>query len=271
MTEKFRTPRKIARRLTYSALAMKKIHNWPAFMFNYALGLKAKSRYRFRNDACLAISRGIDHASIVEIFLNEEYGRVNDGAVIIDVGANIGVFTVFAMTTARDVRVFAYEPSAEFYPTLLQNLRLNAGCGRAHSFNLAVAADDRGRDLYLDSDAFFFPTLVRARDSRSQESERVNSLTLAQIMESNKLDEVDLLKMDCEGSEYEILYSSPGSHLRRIKEIRMEYHNIDSGERQLEGLTQFFDRNGLAVTQVRRTSKTNGTLWARRRDIGRHN
>ena len=42
----------------------------------------------------------------------------------------------------------------------------------------------------------------------------------------NALERVDLLKMDCEGAEYEILYGTPDRYLERIREIRMEYHQL---------------------------------------------
>ena len=83
-------------------------------------------------------------------------------------------------------------------------------------------------------------------------------------MDANHLERVDLLKMDCEGAEYEILYSTPSSHLQRISEIRMEYHNLDSGDRHVEGLKRFFAQSGFAVTHLRPASETGGTLWARR-------
>jgi hypothetical protein len=120
------------------------------------------------------------------------------------------------------------------------------------------------RELYLGGGHFFFPTLMVATNSDNVEQMEVPCTTLMEIMESNHLEHVDLLKMDCEGAEYEILYSTPLSHLERIAEIRMEYHNLDSHERHVEGLKRFFTRSGFTVTHLRPTSETNGTLWAKR-------
>ncbi len=47
MAESFRSPRQILRRLRYLPLARKKIRNWPAFMYHYALGLKPAKPYHF--------------------------------------------------------------------------------------------------------------------------------------------------------------------------------------------------------------------------------
>jgi FkbM family methyltransferase len=268
MTENFRSPWKIARRLGYLPLAIKKIGNWPTFIFCYALGLVPKSSYRFRNGAQVVIARGIDHVSILEVFLNEEYGtKISDDAVVIDLGANIGVFTVYATSSARNVQVYAYEPFPDFCALLEENVRLNGQDEMVHCFNTAVASEAGTRDLYLNGGQFFFPTLVSATNNDSQEHVTVCCTTLAQVMESNHLEHVDLLKMDCEGAEYETLYPTPSAYLKRIAEIRMEYHNLDSRERHLDGLKRFFTRSGFIVTHLRPTSETNGTLWAKRESV----
>jgi FkbM family methyltransferase len=213
----------------------------------------------------LTITRGIDHVPILEIFLNEDYGIIPDDSIVLDLGAHIGVFTIYATTTARNVVVYAYEPHPEFCSVLKENIRLNRRKNETvHCFNAAVASETGTRELYLGGGQFFFPTLVGAPNGDSLEHTEVPCTTLMEIMESNHLEHVDLLKMDCEGAEYEILYSTPPSHLKRIAEIRMEYHNLDSPERHLEGLKRFFTRSGFTVTHLKPISGTNGTLWAKR-------
>jgi Methyltransferase FkbM domain len=52
--------------------------------------------------------------------------------------------------------------------------------------------------------------------------------TLADFLQERRLESVDFLKMDVEGSEWEILHSTPMSVLRRIRHIALEYHEIDA-------------------------------------------
>ena len=218
----------------------------------------------FRNGAQLMITRGVDHVPILEIFLNEDYGIIPDDSIVLDLGAHIGVFTIYATTTARNVVVYAYEPHPEFCTVLKENIRLNRRDETVHCFNAAVASETGTRELYLGGGQFFFPTLLGTPNGDSLEHTEVPCTTLMEIMESNHLEGVDLLKMDCEGAEYEILYSTPPSHLERIAEIRMEYHNLDSHEHHVEGLKRFFTRSGFTVTHLKPISGTNGTLWAKR-------
>jgi hypothetical protein len=90
--------------------------------------------------------------------------------------------------------------------------------------------------------------------------------TLAEICDANALTRVDVVKMDCEGAEYEILYDTPPACLERLKEIRMEYHDAGAPPRDLASLTGFLRGHGYEVVLCRATGPANGTLWARRRD-----
>ena len=264
MAENFRSLSKIARRLRLTPLVASKVKNWPTFMYNYALGLTPAEGYFFRNGARIKIGRGVDHVPIIEIFLREDYGKMKDGSVIVDLGANIGVFTIYATVTAADTTVYAYEPLAGFYELMQENVRLNSRDAAVHCFNYAVAGDSTTRTLYVQGTDFFFPTLIGNDSKDGQESIEVKCTTLAEIIESNRLDRVDMLKMDCEGAEYEILYPAPPQLLERVKEIRMEYHNLDKDRRNLDSLREFLVGNGYTVTRVWATSETNGNLWAER-------
>ena len=55
-------------------------------------------------------------------------------------------------------------------------------------------------------------------------SVKVKCITLEDIFNEYKINQCDFLKMDCEGAEYDILLSTGGETLRKIKQINMEYH-----------------------------------------------
>jgi FkbM family methyltransferase len=267
MTRSFRSPAKIARRLKITPLAARKLTSWPRFMCNYALGLVPETPYEFRNRARIMIGRGIDHVPIIEIFLREDYGAVADGAVILDLGANIGTFSIYAATTARDVTIYAYEPMAEFYRLMKENIRLNRLGGTIKCFDSAVSSDTQMRELFIEGADLFFPSLVAPSLDGPTRKVRVSCTTLAEILDSNKLQRIDLLKMDCEGAEYEILYTTPARYFDRIREIRMEYHNLADDRSNREALATFLRGLGYEITLPQSTfTRTSGNLWARRND-----
>jgi FkbM family methyltransferase len=268
MVAGFRSPSKVARRLRLTPLAARKVKTWPRFMLNYALGVVPDRPYAFRNHARLLIGRGVDHVPIIEIFLREEYGTVADGAVILDIGANIGAFSVYAAMSARCVRVYAYEPIPEFYRLMQENIRINRLEHAVQCFNVAVAADQGLRELFLESRTFSFPTFLPSDADRATRTLSVPCVSLAGILDSHALERVDLLKMDCEGAEYEILYGTPDQHLERIREIRMEYHNLPSERCHGDALGTFLRSRGYEVTLTPTPSAaaTSGNLWARKHD-----
>jgi FkbM family methyltransferase len=212
------------------------------------------------------IRRGVDHVPIIEIFLREEYGSIQDDAVVLDIGAHVGTFTIYAATTAHGGRVYAYEPDPKAFEVLQANLRLNAVADSVRAFNVAVAGESSDRELLVSGTSFFFPTLVNEANAETIRTEgiRVGCTTLAEILDANALDRVDLLKMDIEGSEYEVLYATAAADLQRVDRIRMEYHNLDEESRNAAALRRFLVGHGYRIMHDRPTSDSNGTIWAER-------
>jgi len=264
VTQSFRSPAKVIRRLKLAPLISRSLSNWPSFLYNYAIGSVPTGAYSFRNGARVKIGRGVDHVPIIEIFLRQEYGLIPDGSVILDLGANIGTFSIYAATTARNVRVYGYEPEPAFFRLMQENIRLNRLEESIKCFNFAIGGERADRELFQSNVDFFFPTLVPPPDMATVTNTVVPCLTLANVLEANGLSNVDLLKMDTEGAEYETLYNTPPEQLSRIAQIRMEYHNLDSDQRNVSALKQFLKVNGFEVVREQANTQTNGQLWAQR-------
>ena len=58
------------------------------------------------------------------------------------------------------------------------------------------------------------------------------STTLEQIYSDGEIEQCDLLKIDCEGAEYEILFGASSELLDRTRRMALEYHNVGSGPQQ---------------------------------------
>jgi len=168
--------------------------------------------------------------TVVEIWGLQEYTAhrfysPKNGDVILDIGANIGLFSIWVARQAPQARVFAYEPVAENYAALQTNL---AGC--AHSVRVhqaAVGATD-GVGMMLDGGA-------RSLDHRltmasSDAGGEVRVVTLDQAVKETGGSPIDLLKVDIEGAELDMLAAASPSTLKRIRRVALEYHdNIRPG------------------------------------------
>lgn len=148
---------------------------------------------------------------------------IRPGDTVVDIGAHIGVFAIWAAQQAHAGRVFAYEASSTNHQLLLENKRLN-GAGNLHVENLGVF--DRPGEF-----AFYQPGKNGALGSMLQDEgahkEIVQATTLAEIFSTHGLETVHYLKMDVEGAEYAILLNSPASCLDRVRYLVLEYHRFD--------------------------------------------
>ncbi len=165
-----------------------------------------------------------DHSVFYGVFGRDEY-RLNEAAttsldIVIDVGAHIGSFAVRVAPRAR--RVLCYEPMPENYELLTQNL---SPFPQAEPRRLAVAGRRGTAEIFIGK-TLARNSLFHRQERHTRGSITVQTTTLADIFAEHGIDHCDLLKLDCEGAEYEILYGSPRDLLTRIRRICMEYHSV---------------------------------------------
>ncbi|MEX0887796.1 MAG: FkbM family methyltransferase [Patescibacteria group bacterium] len=254
------------RKLYYLFGLIALLKNWPAVLVRFLLKARGEGEFRFRSGLVVCYSQWIEVEEIIGTFIRQDYGEVRPRAVVIDVGASLGSFSL--MSARKGARVLAFEPAPESFVLLAKNIELNQMGNRICPLQLGVAGRSGRRDFFLTSFSplsSFFGRGVKTK---------VGCVTLADIFRQHRLKAIDLLKLDCEGAEYEILYRTPAEILQKIKEIRLEYHVLPArGEARLgqpgkrtnpEDLTEFLLRQGFALVHQRRDAPISGILWFRR-------
>lgn len=93
---------------------------------------------------------------------------------------------------------------------------------------------------------------------------QIQCISLETIFKKNNLLHCDVLKVDCEGAEYEIFYQAPASIFRKISEIRMEYHHLDDDKQNISELKKYLTGNGYKLVKFRQDSIHSGIVWFRR-------
>lgn len=219
-----------------------------------------------------------------EIFRNRRYHRdgfeIRPNDTIVDIGANMGMFSMWAAPQAPEGRVVAIEPM-DVVGCLDMNVRLNK-LENVVVLNAAVGPDGEVLE-FLDYPSFNILThQVGARPAWTtrllvrllllqQQLEPVHvrapCISLGTIMDELDLKTVDYLKVDCEGGEYEILRTLSDEHWGRIQKIAMEFHELQPGQRHNE-LVELMEAQGFEV-EVRKPFfdyhfMKFGELWARR-------
>jgi FkbM family methyltransferase len=151
---------------------------------------------RLRNGWTIHLSGDpADIVTVVLVFARHDYGMIRRGGVVVDVGANIGVFALYAAYCGA-TRVLAFEPSAESYSLLQRNVQENGLADVVEAHRLAVTSAER-RSVRFPRRSSVMNTILS--DGAVGEFDEVPTRTLDAIIEP--FDRVDLVKMDCEGAD----------------------------------------------------------------------
>ena len=145
------------------------------------------------------------------------------GDVILDLGAHVGVVSIFLAKTHPGVTIHAFEPSPPVFALLEENLRRNR-VSNVIAHNQAVAATAGMVDLvaHLQSNSAGSTAFLGREHPAGHERFRVSSVSLDDIFETYGIERCPLLKIDVEGSEYDVLHAS--RLLGRATQIRGEFH-----------------------------------------------
>lgn len=223
---------------------------WVPILERVGFGKHGTSHNVSYNGRCFFARAGVgDFGVLNEIFIHNSYqdglNRIAKGSVVIDVGANIGAFSI-AAAAAGARRVFAFEPLKENFDLLLRHIKANNMEDVIVPVQLAVADKSCEATFYYnDTDAgggTFFPT-IHANWTGSQTAKKVKQrsvqcVSLMEYFDQQKIDHCDLLKLDCEGAEFDILQSI-GGVANRIGAIILEYHSdgkLDQIKKRLKEL-----------------------------------
>lgn len=191
----------------------------------------------------------MDVWSIKETFLDRFYERygftIQPNWKIIDVGAGIGEYTLYTSIVQPSSQVFSFEPYPESFALMQENLRLNT-ITNVQVFNQAIGATSGELILDLTSGE---PLQFQSHPMKSVhvgKSLSVNSVSLVDAFARLGLESCDLLKLDCEGAEYSILFGVPQPVLEHIGYIVMEYHD-NTTQHNHNDMVRFLKERGFEV------------------------
>ena len=218
----------------------------------------SEKRIQLRDGKQLILSNHrLDPLVLFQVFCERVY-TTDWNDVIVDVGANIGLFSLYAAFNSAQ-KVHAFEPNREAYNVMLENIRRNNLQTIIIPHNYAVTS--RSSEVVSIPKAASPQNRISYKNvGRDQdEYELVNTISLDDIVSRENMSRVDLLKMDCEGSEYEILEGMSESTFSKINRIIVEYHDGKVGE-----LTEKLKQHGFKLEKQSQESVTMGMLWFRR-------
>lgn len=145
--------------------------------------------------------------------------RIEKNDIVVDIGANIGIFSRYASSKAS--QVYSIEPNSLNYKCLKLNEMFST------SINGAISDKNEKIKLFIDTTSgghSLYETDIN--NTRTGQYEEVQAYTLENIMKMFNLPKIDFLKIDCEGAELVILNSLSDEMYSKINKIAMEYHHM---------------------------------------------
>lgn len=193
-----------------------------------------------------------------EIFMEDVYDinrlvqRLPQNPVVIDIGANAGFFDILLLSKIRACKILAYEP-------LVSNTRFLEEVMEQHPFmkehiylyqKAVTGTEKECIELFME-DTDDNQVVASVFDGFNKENLKKTSLpaiSLTKIITENNLQQIDLLKMDCEGSEYDIIRNTSPDLLMRAAFMSIEVHNVDDGENNFASLKNYLEALGYSLT-----------------------
>jgi len=159
---------------------------------------------------------------VKEIFLE----NISNGDVVIDIGANIGDYTLIASKkVGSSGKVLAFEPLPETFSILKRNLQLNE-VEHCLSFQKAVGEKPGMANLYKSNASGTMGHLDSSLNGQNLiKKNETEVVTIDEVLSSNHIENVSMMKIDVEGFEHEVLLGCLQSFKEsKIKKILCEVH-----------------------------------------------
>lgn len=234
----------------FSAFSLIKFFkNWYVLPLSYLGLFDLSSGYQLITKKGLRfnIKHFLDAIGVKEVFIDSEYHiprHSKHKLTIIDIGANIGAFTVFAALNNRNSHLYSFEPSKTTFQLLQKNIKVNGLDKNVTAVQKAVWNKNSIIKLYNPG-----PSGLRSAFQTRHETsyEKVKTITLAEIFSHYKIKHCHLLKLDCEGAEYEILSSTPKQIFAKIDQLDLEFHELTPDQKH-QDLINLLKNQGFKVS-----------------------
>jgi FkbM family methyltransferase len=196
-----------------------------------------EKKFKWRNHEIFYRPATSDQGAIYEILLRPpqktEYfvdSRVRP-QVILDIGANIGITTIWLKEQFANATIYAFEPMPENFRLLQKN---TAKLANVHVFPFGLGSADMRADVYANEDRKnhgAFSIYARETDSENlgntdKLADQIEIRNAGETLKRLDISQIDILKIDTEGAEFDIVSCLPENILKNCQWIMGELHGI---------------------------------------------
>jgi len=233
------------------------VRNWRAFLaWKWRKGAEAETfEVELRNGFRITLTRA-NRVEFKVVFLREDYtwplNRKHLGpGDILDLGANIGFFTIFAAQVFPGRRIITVEPFPRNVRTLTASIEANhiPNCTIVE----AAVSGTSGRVVFGCASQDENPTGARIDQGHAADGKdffECRCVSLDDLFREQSVESAALVKMDIEGAEYDCLYAASDAALKKIRHLVMETEDLDTERRNTAALSAFLRTKGFKVIEV---------------------
>lgn len=201
----------------------------------------------------------LNHSFDKDIFFSSiPYYKVKHDAVVIDVGAHIGTFSLLLAHLAPDGKIFALEPAQDTYDVLEKNVVANNLGNRMIPVKAALFNTNGSIQLFHDEQSGNWGHSIVSKLSNSYEE--VETITLDTFFERNQIKKCDLIKFNCEGAEFKIIKAASDKVINSIDTWIILFHEDLETEASHPEIIERLKQNGFRVN-LQRMSEDNKRGW----------
>jgi FkbM family methyltransferase len=188
----------------------------------------------------------------LEVFAFSVYAhdwRLEARPRVIDVGAHVGSFTLWLAEQYPDLRVDCFEPDPDAHRYLVANVAHIEATVHSNAVGAKSGIGRLSRPIPAGSISSLQP-------NPEVDGLPVEIVSFDRLMEGRE--EISLLKLDCEGSEYEIVLDTAARSWERVRRVIVEFHPV--GGRSASELVQRLESLGLSLVGNSSTAES-GIYW----------
>ncbi|WP_268225877.1 FkbM family methyltransferase, partial [Sinomicrobium oceani] len=227
-----------------------------------------------KNLSAITFSKSVLEFLYEEIFQSNTYlsnTTIKDGNVIFDVGANIGISSIFFAKQTDNLSIYSFEPIDRLYEVLNMNLFIHSEEATFKTFNCGLGAENKNNVPFaffrnntvistqypdLEEDSHLLSTFLDNTNGSSNNEQLVNFIiesqeevlcqirTISSIIQQEKIERIDLLKIDVEKAELDVLHGIKEQDWDKIHQIIVEVHDKNN---RLERMISLLSGKGYEV------------------------
>ena len=226
--QRFRTAIRHLDRLPEVLTCLGTMRQGPSIAASYVglAPLRLPRTVRLRNGTSYHLQEYTDLETLWQIYFHRVYPLRAADRVIVDAGANVGLFACWAAARNPGAQIYAVEPSPDNAARLLDHVRRNGVADRVHLFQYALSPADRAVWLADNPNG---GQMRHVTSGRAGGGFRVPALSMPDLLARIADERIDFVKMDIEGSEYDVLMGAGAEPLARVGRISLEYHQPPPG------------------------------------------